>query len=357
MKQSLYGSAFGFQAKSRGFVSCYNQAMRLLVTGAAGFIGSHFVLRHVATFPKDTVVVLDKLTYAADQTLLDPIKDKIAFVEGDIADQKLVTKLVKDHGIDTIVNFAAESHVDNSINDATPFLHTNVTGTQALIEVVKANPSIKFLHVSTDEVFGDISDHMAPRTVGDTLIPSSPYAASKAAAEMLVMAAMRTFRIHACITRCTNNYGPHQAEEKFIPTVIRHALADKKIPVYGDGKNKRDWLFVTDHTDAIEKILSTPWAFWDEKVPHTNPRAEPGSGHIFHVSADEERENIDVAKQILKILGKPESLLSFVTDRPGHDWRYALDSSNTRALGWKPNVAFNEGLEQTVEWYKRRFAR
>ncbi len=320
----------------------------LLVTGAAGFIGSHFVLRHVERFPDDHIVVLDKLTYAADIHFLDAVKDKIVFQEGDIADQALVMKLVTDHKIDTVINFAAESHVDNSIKDSSPFLHTNVVGVAALIEVCKKNPEIKFLHISTDEVFGDLTDDEPPKKVEDPLIPSSPYAASKAAGELFLMAAMRTYKIKAAVTRCTNNYGPHQASEKFIPTIIRTALADQHVPIYAEGKNKRDWLYVTDHTDGIEKVLETPWAFWDEKI---------GSGHFFNISADDERQNIDVAKTILDILGKPHTLLSFVTDRPGHDWRYALDSSSVRALGWKPQVTFEEGLKRTVEWYKQRLAK
>ncbi len=328
--------------------------MNILVTGAAGFIGSHFVLRHVARFPEDSVTVLDKLTYAADKHFLDPVLDRITFIEGDIADTTLVKKIVEDHSVATIINFAAESHVDNSISNATPFLHTNIIGVQALIEVVKASPHVRFMHISTDEVFGDIDDDMAPRRTGDPLFPSSPYAASKAGAEMLVLAAMRTFGIHACITRCTNNYGPHQALEKFIPTVIRTAMKDQPVPIYAEGKNKRDWLFVTDHTDAIETILGTPWAFWDSEVPGTHSSQSKGSGHTFHISADCERQNIDVAKAVLKILGKPESLISFVKDRPGHDWRYALDSSDTRSLGWKPAVSFEEGLRMTVEWYRDR---
>ena len=327
--------------------------MKLLVTGAAGFIGSHFVLRHVENYPTDSVTVLDKLTYAADKSFLDPVAPRITFTEGDIADATLVAKLVQEKGIDTIVNFAAESHVDNSISDATPFLHTNIIGTQVLIEVAKQTPGLRLMHISTDEVFGDISDDMEPRRVGDTLIPSSPYAASKAGAEMLVLAAMRTFKIPACITRCTNNYGPHQALEKFIPTVVRNALADTPVPIYAQGKNKRDWLFVTDHTDALETILHTPRAFHDGVA--TDPRSH-GAEHVFHISADAERQNIDVAKEILEILGKPESLLTFVKDRPGHDWRYALDSSNTRALGWKPAVSFDRGLEQTVAWYRKKLS-
>ncbi len=316
--------------------------MNLLITGGAGFIGSHFVLRHVATHPKNTVVVLDLLTYAADKSYLDPVTDKITFVRGDIADQKLVSSLIADHSIDTVVNFAAESHVDNSITDATPFLHTNIVGTQVLIEVLKKHPDVRMLHVSTDEVYGDVDDDDPPRKVSDVLWPSSPYSASKAAAEMLLFAAIRTFGIRTAISRCTNNYGPHQADEKFIPTVIRNALKDQKIPLYGEGKNKRDWIYVGDHCDALETILSADWAT-DE-------------GHMFNVGIDRDFENIIVAKMILDLLGKPHSLISFVKDRPGHDWRYSVDSSLTRALGWKPKTSFEEGLQTTIDWYRKKYA-
>ncbi len=313
---------------------------RLLVTGGAGFIGSHFVLRHVQQFPKDTLVVLDKLTYAADKHFLDPVASAITFVQGDIVDKDLVGRLVQEHGIDTIVDFAAETHVDRSIDDPFPFLHTNVMGVQSLIEVCRKNPALRFLHVSTDEVYGDLTDTDPPKKAEDPLWPSSPYAASKAAGDLLLQAAARTYGIHTAISRCTNNYGPHQALEKFIPTVIRTAVKDQPVPIYAEGKNKRDWLYVTDHTDALETILATPWAF--------------ENCHIFNVSADSEQRNIDVATMILQELGKPESLLSFVKDRPGHDWRYALDSSNTRALGWKPKMSFVEGLKATVAWYRNR---
>jgi dTDP-glucose 4,6-dehydratase len=316
--------------------------MNLLVTGGAGFIGSHFVLRHTDAHPEDTIVVLDKLTYAADKSFLDPIADKITFVEGDIADQVLVTKLVEDHTIDTIVNFAAESHVDNSISDATPFLHTNVIGTQALIEVVKAHPDVRLLHISTDEVYGDVGDTDPSCKTSDPLRPSSPYSASKAAAELLVQAAIRTFGIQAVITRCTNNYGPHQADEKFIPTVIRKALSDEPIPVYGTGKNKRDWIHVGDHCDAVETILTVDWK--------TDQRT------VFNVGIDREYENLEVAKMILDILEKSHDLISFVEDRKGHDWRYAVDSSETRTLGWAPKVQFSEGLKQTIDWYTKKYS-
>ncbi len=314
--------------------------MNLLVTGAAGFIGSHFVLRHVAAFPRDTVVVLDKLTYAADIHFLDAVRKSMTFVQGDIADTELIRQLVNKHSIDTIVDFAAETHVDRSIEDPFPFLHTNVLGTASLIEVCKANPTVRFLHISTDEVFGDLTDDDLPKRADDPLRPSSPYAASKASGDLLIQAAARTYGIKAAISRCTNNFGPHQAGEKFIPTVIRCALQDRPIPIYAAGKNKRDWLYVTDHTDAIETILKVPTAF--------------DACGLFNISADSEKTNIDVATTILKILQKPEGLLTFVKDRPGHDWRYALDSSGTKKLGWKPKVSFEKGIEETVLWYKRR---
>jgi len=321
--------------------------MNLLVTGGAGFIGSHFVLRHKARFPDDTIVVLDRLTYAGNKDYLNPIIDKIRFVQDDIVDYEVLMELIKRYGIDTIVNFAAETHVDRSIKNSVPFIHANILGVQSLIEACRATPNVRLFHISTDEVFGDLEDKDPPFKVGDALHPSSPYAASKAAGEMLLQAAMRTYKLKIAVSRCTNNFGPHQADEKFIPTVIRSALQGKSIPIYAEGKNKRDWLYVEDHCDALELILQTPWAFWDDKIE---------SGHFFHVSADSEWQNIDTAKLILKILGKPESLLSFVTDRPGHDWRYALDSSALRKLGWKPKVNFEQGLQKTVDWFKKKYA-
>lgn len=312
--------------------------MNVLVTGGAGFIGSHFVLRHKEQFPDDLIIVLDTLTYAGNKAFLEPVLNRIRFVQGDIADFELVNQLIVRYEIDTIVNFAAETHVDRSIKNAVPFIHSNILGVHALIEVCRKTPAVRLLHISTDEVYGDISDTDAPRKVSDSLYPSSPYAATKASGEMLLLAAMRTWKLNIAITRCTNNYGPHQADEKFIPTVIRHALRNEPVPVYAQGKNKRDWLFVTDHTDAIETILKTEWK----------------SPPFFNISADDERQNIDVAKMVLTIMGKPEDLIQFVDDRPGHDWRYALDSSNTRKLGWKPEVKFEEGLKKTIDWYKTR---
>lgn len=312
--------------------------MQLLVTGGAGFIGSHFVLRHRELHPDDGIVVIDALRHGSDKTFLNSVAVDITFVEGDIADVELVNTLVKKYRVDTIVNFAAETHVDRSIENAVPFLHSNIIGVQSLIEVCRKRPDTQLVHISTDEVYGDLADGDKPKTVEDRLLPSSPYAASKASGDLLLLAAQRTYGIHVRISRCTNNYGPHQAAEKFIPTVIRRALVGQPVPIYAKGKNKRDWLFVTDHCDAIETIIKAPNA----------------DGKIFNVSADNERENITVAKQILKLLGKPESLLTFVIDRPGHDWRYALDSSSIRKLGWKPKVSFEAGLKSTVEWYAQQ---
>ncbi len=311
--------------------------MNLLVTGGAGFIGSHFVLRHCDQHPGCKVVVLDKLTYAADKSFLDPVLDRITFVEGDIADVALLDGLLHKHAIDAIVNFAAETHVDRSIEDAVPFLHTNVIGVQGLIEVLKRHPQALLLHVSTDEVYGDLRDGEHPFTVDSCLNPSSPYAATKAAGDLLLKAAARTYGIRIRITRCTNNYGPHQDRTKLLPVIITRALAGQPIPIYGEGKQQRDWLYVTDHTDAIELVLG-----------------KGSDGGLYLVGADDERPNIDVAKRALDAMGKPHALIRFVADRPGHDWRYALDSSSIRALGWKPKVSFEEGLKKTVEWFCSR---
>jgi dTDP-glucose 4,6-dehydratase len=311
--------------------------MNLLVTGGAGFIGSHFVLKHCREHPEDTVIVLDKLTYAANKSFLDPVIQRIRFIEGDIVDPVLTAEVVKRYAIDTIVNFAAETHVDRSISNAMPFLYSNVLGVQSLIEVTKANPELLLFHISTDEVYGDLSDTDRPKKEDDALRPSSPYAASKAAAEMLLLAAARTYGIRVRISRCSNNYGPHQASEKLIPTIIRNALAGQKIPIYGKGENKRDWLYVEDHCSAVQLLL------------------EKGKdGEVYNIAASDERKNIDVVRHLLAMLGKGDELLSFVTDRPGHDWRYAVDASKLLALGWTPSVSFEEGMTWTLEWYRRK---
>lgn len=310
--------------------------LNLLITGGAGFIGSHFVLRHCEQFPKDQIVVLDLLTYAADRSFLDPVADRITFVQGDIADTELVESLVKKHAVDVIVNCAAETHVDRSIGDPHPFLRTNVMGVQSLIDVCRAHPKILLLHVSTDEVYGDLRDDDPPFDLASPLRPSSPYAASKAAGDLLLLASARTFGIRVRITRCTNNYGPHQDASKFLPVVITKALKDEKIPVYGEGKQRRDWLYVTDHTDAMEAVL-----------------AKGTDGEVYLIGAGADRSNIEVAKEVLGLLKKPESLITFVKDRAGHDWRYALDAASTKKLGWQPKIIFLEGLKRTLEWFSR----
>ena len=311
--------------------------MNLLITGAAGFIGSHYVLRHTERAPEDTMVVLDSLTYAADRSLLDPAQDHISFVKGDIADQKLVEKLVKKHDVHAIVNFAAETHVDRSIKDVTPFIHTNIGGVQSLIEVCRKHPEVLLLHVSTNEVYGDLSADATSFTGRSALHPSNPYSATKAAGDFLLLAAARTHGVRVRITRCTNNYGPHQDRSKLLPVIITRAMKGEKIPIYGKGKQKRDWLYVTDHTDAIEAVL------------------EKGrDAEIYLISAGEEQENIHVACTVLDAMGKSHDLIIFVPDRPGHDWRYSLDSSSVRALGWRPAVSFSEGVRRTIEWYTEK---
>ncbi len=311
--------------------------MNLLVTGGAGFIGSHYVLRHVAAHPDDTIVVLDRLTYAADRTFLKDVEDRITFLEGDIADVEMLVPLIDKYKLDAIVNFAAETHVDRSIQNAVPFLHSNVIGVQALIETLRRRPKTLLLHVSTDEVYGDLQDNDPPCQPDSPLRPSSPYAATKAAGDLLLLAAARTFGVRVRITRCTNNFGPHQDRSKFLPVIIGRTLADQKIPVYGQGLQKRDWLYVTDHTDAIETVLQ-----------------KGKDGSVYLIGANDERRNIDVVKTVLAILSKPESLIQFVTDRPGHDWRYALDRSTVEALGWKPQVTFTEGVARTIAWFRSR---
>lgn len=308
--------------------------MHLLVTGGAGFIGSHFVLRHLRSHPQDRIVVLDALTYAADRRLLAAVEDHITFVHGDITDVALLLSLTERHGIDTIVNFAAESHVDRSIDNALPFLHSNVLGVQALIELCRARPQTLLVHISTDEVYGDLADGAPPFTVDSALHPSSPYSATKAAGDLLLLAAARTYGIRVRITRCTNNFGPHQDRSKFIPVVICRALRDQPIPVYGKGTQRRDWLYVTDHTDAIEAVI-----------------ARGTDGQVVLIGADDERENVAVARVVLELLSKPQDLIQFVADRPGHDRRYALDSSSARALQWRPQVSFQDGLRETIAWF------
>ncbi|WP_297073148.1 dTDP-glucose 4,6-dehydratase [Thermococcus sp.] len=308
--------------------------MKLLVTGGMGFIGSNFIHYILEKHDDWEVINLDKLGYGSNPANLKDIENdpRYTFVKGDITDFELMRELVKK--VDAIVNFAAESHVDRSISSPKHFLRSNVIGTYTILEAIrKENPEVRFVHISTDEVYGDIVK--GSFTEKDALMPSSPYSATKAASDVLVLGWTRTYNLNASITRCTNNYGPYQFPEKLIPKTIIRASMGLKVPIYGTGENVRDWLYVEDHVRAIEAVLL---------------RGE--SREIYNISAGDEKTNIEVVKTILKLLGKDESLIEFVEDRPGHDLRYSLDSWKiTRDLKWRPRYSFEEGIEKTVRWY------
>jgi dTDP-glucose 4,6-dehydratase len=310
--------------------------MRLLVTGGAGFIGSNFVPYILEKYPDYEVVNLDALTYAGSLENLKEVKNnpRHKFVQGRIEDGKLVDKLMK--GIDVVINFAAESHVDRSILEPQVFISTNVLGTQVLLDAALRHKIKLFYQISTDEVYGALKLGTKKRfTEGSPLRPNSPYSASKTAADLLVRAYYHTYGLSVVISRCSNNYGPKQHPEKFIPTVILNALYDRPVPIYGDGLYVRDWIHVLDHCRAIDLIMH-----------------EGKTDEVYNIGADNEWANIDLAKLILKILGKPESLLTSVKDRPGHDRRYAIDSAKLRRdLSWKPSIAFEQGLTDTVRHY------
>ncbi len=314
--------------------------MKLLVTGGAGFIGSNFI-RHLLGRREDVEVLnFDKLTYAGNlENLTDVVGDpRYAFVRGDISDSAALNELL-DSSFDAVINFAAESHVDRSIEDASPFLHTNVVGTQALLEAVRQHRLPLFVQISTDEVYGGAARGQSFQE-DDALNPKSPYAATKAAADHLVNAHTNTYRLPVLILRCTNNYGPYQFPEKLIPLTVANALEDKPIPVYGDGLQERDWLYVEDYCRAIDRVLE---------------RGKPGE--IYNVSSGAPQTNLRVIQTILEQVGKPDSLIQFVQDRPGHDRRYALDSAKVRLeLGWKNQVDFEEGMRRTIQWYQRNAA-
>jgi dTDP-glucose 4,6-dehydratase len=310
---------------------------RVLVTGGCGFIGANFVRWELETYPTLEITNLDALTYAGNPDNLRDLEGhpRYRFVRGDIADRDLVTRLLAE-GFDAVVNFAAESHVDRSIEDAAPFLRTNVLGTQCLLDAARAAGTPRFVQVSTDEVYGTLGPDDPPFTETTPLAPNSPYAASKAGADLLVRAAHHTHGMNTVITRCSNNYGPYQFPEKLIPLFITNALADIPVPVYGDGCQVRDWIFVTDHCRGVDAALR---------------RGRPGA--IYNFGGRSERYNIDVTRAILKLTGKPASLIRHVTDRPGHDRRYAIEPALAEAeLGWRPTVDFESGLAQTVAWYR-----
>lgn len=310
--------------------------MKILVTGGAGFIGSNFIRYFLGAHPDAQIVNFDKLTYAGNLRNLAEIdsQSNYRFVRGDICDLEAVENEMGE-GFDAIAHFAAESHVDRSIAGAREFIRTNVEGTWVMLEAARKHKVPRFLHVSTDEVYGS----MAPKeTASETseLAPNSPYAASKAASDLMVRSYVQTHKFPAVITRCTNNYGPFQFPEKLIPLMISNALAGKKLPVYGDGMNERDWIFVEDHCRALDAVLQ-----------------KGRVGEVYNIGSGRPVPNIGIVRSLLKLLSAPEGLIEFVQDRPGHDRRYALDDSKIRReLGWEPKVDLETGLQHTVEWYR-----
>ena len=313
--------------------------MTIIVTGGAGFIGSNFIFYMLSAHPGCRIVCLDKLTYAGNLSTLAPVMDKpdFRFVRADICDRAAVDKLFAEEKPDIVVNFAAESHVDRSIEDPGIFLQTNILGTQVLMDACRKYGVKRFHQVSTDEVYGDLPlDRPDMLFTEETPIhTSSPYSASKASADLLVMAYHRTYGLPATISRCSNNYGPYQFPEKLIPLMIANALNDKPLPVYGEGLNVRDWLYVEDHCRAIDLILQNG-----------------KTGEIYNIGGHNEMRNIDIVRLICKELGKPESLITHVTDRKGHDMRYAIDPTKIHTeLGWLPEMKFADGIVKTIRWY------
>ena len=312
--------------------------MKILVTGAAGFIGSNFVYYELENYD-DEIVALDLLTYAGNLKNLDGCKDNknFKFVKMDIRDREAINKLFEDEKFDIVVNFAAESHVDRSIEDPEVFLKTNILGTQVLMDASLKYGVKRYHQVSTDEVYGDLPLDRPDLffTESTPLHTSSPYSASKASADLLVNAYHRTFGLNTTITRCSNNYGPYQFPEKLIPLMINNARHNKSLPVYGEGLNVRDWLHVYDHCSGIDLVMRNG-----------------KNGEVYNIGGHNERKNIEVVKTILKELGKDESLITYVTDRKGHDLRYAIDPSKIESeLGWKPKYNFESGIKETIKWY------
>ena len=313
--------------------------MNIIVTGGAGFIGSNFIYYMLKKHPADRIICVDKLTYAGNLETLEAAMEKknFKFIRADIADRQAVYRIFEQEKPDIVVNFAAESHVDRSIENPEIFLQTNVIGTSVLLDACRKYGIDRYHQVSTDEVYGDLPLDRPDLffTEETNLKTSSPYSASKAGADLLVMAYHRTYKIPTTISRCSNNYGPYHFPEKLIPLMIINALSDKKLPVYGDGKNVRDWLYVEDHCRAIDLILQ-----------------KGRVGEVYNIGGHNERANIDVVKTILKELGKPEDLIEHVTDRKGHDRRYAIDPTKIHTeLGWEPETKFEDGIKKTVKWY------
>lgn len=312
---------------------------KVLVTGGAGFIGSNYAHYHAEKYPEDQVVILDKLTYAGNlpniQKLLDAGKAK--FVKGDIADAEFIDKLFAEEKFDTVINFAAETHVDRSILEPSLFVDTNIVGTHNLLKSSKDHGVSRYHQVSTDEVYGDLGDNSTNFFTEETpIVPNCPYAACKASADLLVRSYYETYKFPVTISRCSNNYGPYQFPEKLIPFFFRLASEGKALPIYGDGKNVRDWLYVVDHCKAIDMVVQS------NKY-----------GEIYNIGGHNEKNNLEIAKLILKFLGKDENLITFVEDRKAHDRRYAIDPAKIgRDLGWQPGIKFEDGIKMTFEWYK-----
>ena len=310
----------------------------ILVTGAAGFIGANFAELMVKKYEgKYNIIVFDKLTYAGNLHNLDAIKDKITFVQGDICDFEFVKETYKKYDIDAVVHFAAESHVDNSIKNPFVFTQTNVIGTHTLLEAAKQiwgeGSENKFVHVSTDEVYGTLGE-TGYFTEKSPIQPNSPYSSSKAGSDLIALAYCETYKMNVTVTNCSNNYGPYQHHEKLIPHMISKALKDEKLPVYGQGLNIRDWLFVEDHCEAID-------------IVHQGRK-----GERYNIGGHNEKRNIEIVKLILERLGKPESLISYVEDRKGHDYRYAIDPTKLKEeFGWEPKTMFKDGIVKTIDWY------
>jgi len=311
----------------------------ILITGGAGFIGSNFARHYFESYPDAKVTVLDKLTYAGNRDNVADLEcDRFVFAKGDIADKSFIDKFVREGGFDCIVNFAAETHVDRSIIDPHIFVDTNVMGTHNLLLAARESGCPRYHQISTDEVYGDLGEGSTNYFVETTpLDPNCPYAASKAAADLLVQSYYETYGYHVTISRCSNNYGPYQYPEKLIPYFFRLASQDKPLPVYGDGLNVRDWLYVLDHCTAIDLILQNADA-----------------GAVYNIGGHNEKTNLEVTRLILEFLGKPGNLVEYVEDRQAHDRRYAMDPSLIEAdLGWKPSVTFEEGIGKTFEWYEK----
>ena len=312
--------------------------MQILVTGAAGFIGSNFVEYITKKHPEYNIIVLDKLTYAGNMENLKKVYAKIKFEKGDICNFDLVSSIFDKYNIDGVIHFAAESHVDNSIKAPCIFTQTNVIGTHTLLEVAKQKwgekSKNKFVHISTDEVYGTLGEEGFFTEISP-IKPNSPYSASKASSDLIALAYAETYKMNITVTNCSNNYGPYQHNEKLIPHMIKLAMNDEKLPVYGNGRNVRDWLYVEDHCEAIDLVYS-------------NGRAK----ERYNIGGHNERRNIDIVKLILKKLGKSESLISYVEDRKGHDYRYAIDPTKiTNELGWMPKTKFEDGIVKTIDWY------